>query len=30
MSLSKVWNENECVRLVFVKMLVFMPKKQGL
>jgi hypothetical protein len=26
MSLNKVWNENERFRLVFSKMLVFMPK----
>jgi hypothetical protein len=29
MSLSKVWNEYECLRLIFTKMLVFMPSEQG-
>jgi hypothetical protein len=26
MSLRKIWNENECFRLVFIKMLVRMSK----
>jgi hypothetical protein len=30
MSLSKVWNENERFRLVFTKMLVFVPKTGSL
>jgi hypothetical protein len=30
MSLSKVWNEEEHFRLVFTKMLVFVPKTGSL